>query len=259
MALLSPEILLPLTALILGIKHGVDWDHIAAIMDITSVQTSTRRGVFLGFLYAVGHASVVAFFSLGALLIGLSLPDGMESAMEKVVGITLVLLGAYIFYSLHTYRGDDFRMLPRWALFFNGILYVYDRLAAKLTSKPIKYHQVLKSGYGSTSSYLIGMIHGIGAETPSQVALFVLAAGAGIAGGREVGLFMIFAFVLGLIITNTVMAVLGAYGYVNSSNKRRLYRSAAFVTGSFSLVVGIIFILGGAGYLPDLQALIGFS
>lgn len=253
MALLSPELLLPLTALMLGIKHGVDWDHIAAIMDITSVQTSTRSGVFLGFLYAMGHASVVAFFSVAALLIGLSLPDGIDTAMEKAVGITLVLLGGYVFYSLHMHRGDDFRMLPRWALLFNSILYVYDRLVARLTLTPAKHHQVLKSGYGSTSSYVIGMIHGIGAETPSQVVLFVLVASTGIAGGREIGILMILAFALGLTITNTIMAALGAYGYVNSSNKRRLYRSAAFATGSFSLAIGIMFILGGTGYLPDLQ------
>lgn len=253
MALLSPELLLPLTALILGIKHGVDWDHVAAIMDITSVQTSTRSGAFLGFLYATGHAGMVGFLSAAALLVGMSLPDGLEMAMEKAVGITLVLLGGYVFYSMHMHRGGDFRMLPRWALLFNGILYVYDRLAARLTLTPAKHHQVLKSGYGGTPSYVIGMIHGIGAETPSQIALFVLVASTGIADGQKIGILMIFAFALGLIITNTVMAALVAYGYVNSSNKPKLYRSAAFATGSFSIAIGVMFILGSAGYLPDLQ------
>ncbi len=250
------EFLLPLTALMVGIKHGVDWDHIAAIMDITSTQNSKRRGIFLGFLYAVGHASVVAALALGALLIGFSLPAGTDMLMEKVVGITLILLGIYVLYALRKYRGEDFRMLPRWAIFANGVLRVYDWAVAKVTRAPRKHHRVLKSGYGNTSAYTIGMIHGIGAETPTQVFLFVLALGAGVAGGVKIGAVLILSFVLGLVITNTAMAVIGAYGYAGASNKHRLYRAAAFVTGSFSMVLGLAFILGGVDYLPDLEALL---
>ncbi len=257
MPLSLSELLLPMTALVVGIKHGVDWDHIAAIMDITSTQDSKRRGVFLGFLYAVGHASVVAALALGALLIGFSLPAGTDRLMEKVVGITLILLGLYVFYALRKYKGEDFRMLPRWALLANGVLGIYDWAVAKVSKAPRKHHQVLKKGYGNTSAYVIGMIHGIGAETPTQVFLFALALGAGVASGMKIGVILILSFVLGLVITNTLMAVLGTYGYVGSSNKHELYRAAAFVTGSFSMLLGLIFILGGVNYLPDIQALLG--
>jgi high-affinity nickel-transport protein len=250
-------LLLPLTALAVGIKHGIDWDHIAAIMDITSTQSSKGRGILLGFTYAVGHASAVAFLALGALLIGFSLPVGADRLMEKVVGVTLVLLGVYVFYALRKYKGEDFRMLPRWALLANGILGIYDWTVAKLTSTPKKHHQVLKGGYGNTSAYVIGIIHGIGAETPTQVFLFALALGTGASSGMELGVLLILSFVFGLVITNTIMAVLGAYGYAGSSDKHKLYRTAAFVTGSFSMAVGLVFILGAADYLPDLQALLG--
>lgn len=249
-------LLLPLTALVVGIKHGIDWDHIAAIMDITSTQRSKRRGIFLGFTYAVGHASAVAFLAMGALLIGFSLPAGTDRLMEKVVGVTLVLLGGYVFYALRKYKGEDFRMLPRWALFANGVLGIYDWAVAKATKAPRKHHRVLRNGYGSTSSFVIGMIHGIGAETPTQVFLFALALGAGASSGMELGAVLILSFVFGLVITNTVMAVLGAYGYTGSADKHRLYRTAAFVTGSFSMAVGLVFILGATDYLPSLQALL---
>ncbi|WP_456474487.1 HoxN/HupN/NixA family nickel/cobalt transporter [Candidatus Pyrohabitans sp.] len=254
---MSSDMLLPLIALSAGIKHGVDWDHIAAIMDITSTQQSRRKGIFLGFLYAVGHASVVAALALGALIVGVSLPEGVDGIMEKVVGITLLLLGIYVFYALKRYKGDDFRMLPRWALLANAVLRAYGWVEAKITRAPVKHRQVLKSGYGNTSSYIIGMIHGIGAETPTQVLLFTLALGAGVASGIEIGTILILAFALGLVVTNTTMAVLGVYGYVGSSNKHKIYRTAALVTGTFSLLLGIVFIFGGTGYLPELQALLG--
>ncbi len=257
MPLTLSDLLLPLTALVVGIKHGVDWDHIAAIMDITSTQNSKPRGIFLGFLYAVGHASVVATFAIVALLIGFSLPAGTDMLMEKVVGVTLILLGLYVLYALRKYKGEDFRMLPRWAILVNGILGFYDRVAARITRAPRRHHQVLKNGYGNTSAYVIGMIHGIGAETPTQVFLFALALGAGVASGMKIGVILILSFVLGLVITNTAMAVLGAYGYAGASNKHKLYRTTAFVTGSFSMVLGLIFVFGGADYLPDLLALVG--
>lgn len=152
---------------------------------------------------------------------------------------------------------EDFRMLPRWALIANWALGLYDWMRTKATGTQTRHRRVLDGGYGNTSAYLVGMIHGIGAETPTQVLLFVLALGAGVAGGREVGAVLVLAFVLGLVITNTLMAVLGAYGYVGSSNRQRLFRTVAFVTGSFSVLLGTAFILGAGGYLPDVQALVG--
>lgn len=234
--------LLILTALAVGMRHGLDWDHIAAIMDITSAQTSKRMGVFRSFLYAVGHGSVVATLASVALLVGFSLPEGIDTLMEKVVGITLVLLGFYVFHALRS-SGGDFRILPRWALVANGALGVYDWAMAKATGTPIRRRKVLEGGYGNTSACLIGMVHGIGAETPTQVLIFALALGSGVAGGREVGIVLITAFVLGLIITNTLMAVLGAYGYGGASNRHRLFRTVAFATGSFSILMGVAFIL----------------
>ena len=32
------------TALLLGVRHGIDWDHIAAITDITEHDRGHRRG-----------------------------------------------------------------------------------------------------------------------------------------------------------------------------------------------------------------------
>lgn len=251
------ETLLILAALAAGLKHGVDYDHIAAIMDITSTQQSKRRGIWLSFLYAIGHASVVAALALFALMLGVSLPEWVDATMGRVIGVTLILLGVYVLYTLHRHRGDDFRMLPRWAILANGLLKIYDYAEAKLKNAPMKNRSVLKSGYGSTSAYAIGMIHGIGAETPTQVFLFVLALSAGVAADRKVGAVLIIAFVLGLVLTNTLMGALGSYGYVTSSKRQKLYRGAALVTGVFSFLLGSIFLFGADELLPEIEALLG--
>lgn len=87
--------------------------------------------------------------------------------------------------------------------------------------------------------------------------LFALAISAGAAAQKELGAIIIVMYSLGLVVTNTLMEVLAAYGYIKSSQRQRLYRSAAFVTGSFSIVLGVLFLFGGVSYLPNLEAVIG--
>src|SRR3990172_11412907 len=92
--------LLIVSAFTLGLRHGVDWDHIAAITDITSSEPRPRRSFFLGTLYALGHASVVTALGLTAVEFGRLLPDYTDRLMEPLVGVTLLLLAAWVFYSL---------------------------------------------------------------------------------------------------------------------------------------------------------------
>ena len=65
------------------------------------------------------------------------------------------------------------------------------------------------------------MIHGVGAETPTQVLIFLAAAGAGRPGGR--GLRCSLAFIVGLLVANSVITVrLGARVPARLEELRRL-------------------------------------
>ena len=97
---------LVVAALVLGLRHGIDWDHLAAITDITAAQDSTRRGVVLGSLYALGHGAMVLAIGIVAIVAGKSLPDWADALMGTVVGWTLVLLGVYLVFSLMRNRGQ---------------------------------------------------------------------------------------------------------------------------------------------------------
>ena len=56
-----------ISAGVFGFRHGLDYDHIAAITDISSVQARARDAMRFGLLYVSGHATTVAV--LGALAI----------------------------------------------------------------------------------------------------------------------------------------------------------------------------------------------
>lgn len=244
--MLSQDIVLPVIALILGIKHGVDWDHIVAILDIIASQESRKRGIYLSFLYALGHAIIVASLATLAIVFGFFMPKVVAHFMEQIVGLSLVVLGIYVFFALRRY-GNNFRLLPRWAILANMVLFAYTWLKSKILGVDMRTRPALKINYGNLSAFSVGIIHGIGSETPTQIFFFVLTLQASIIG---IGHAIIVAFVLGLIIMNTLIAVLGSVGLISLNT--RSYKLVAYPVGLLSIAIGIIFLTNNSHLLPSL-------
>jgi high-affinity nickel-transport protein len=103
--------------------------------------------------------------------------------------------------------------------------------------------------YGKSAVFGIGVIHGLGAETPSQLLLFLLAANLGGIAHGFLGLAM---FLAGLLVMNTLMtaSAVGVFGM--SAAKPRLLRLVIGFTAAYSLIVGTIFLFGSAAFLPPL-------
>ena len=272
---------------VLGLRHGIDWDHIAAITDITSsavtnkeaevegqlvavaaggqgmsismpmaAQTSkwreTRQGFFLATMYAFGHASLVVVLGLLAIWLGTILPEWIDPLMERIVGVTLLLLGIYIFYSLWRY-GRSFQLRSRWMLVFALIGRGWTWLTHKFSGHPLDHthdHTQEIVQYGWKAAFGIGVIHGIGAETGSQALLLASAAGATTA---VTGTILLMAFTVGLLVSNSLVAAFSLMSFVSSSTKRNVYVVIGILAGIFSLVVGIFFLAGQGAELPDLQ------
>lgn len=245
-----PLWILVLAALGLGLRHGVDYDHISAIWDITSSQNSVRGGVVLGWFYAGGHGTVVAALGMAAVLVGLRLPPTVDSAMTVVVGATLILLGVYVLHMLVRHPGETFQMKSRWVLVATGILRAYERAILRLTGRIRKEREIDLKVAGPVSAYVVGIIHGVGGETPTQILLFIIAGG--ITGGLP-GAFVVLAFVLGVFITNTIESVLASLGYARAAGSPRLFRKVAAAAAVFSLLIGVLFVAGGSGILPPLS------
>lgn len=287
----------------LGLRHGIDWDHIAAITDITSSAVATdeaqlsntsaapgtnlrfaadgpalafgsasaplaravspaeaarvqrrqevRRGLFLATMYALGHATLVVLLGLLAIWTSAVLPDWIDPLMERLVGVTLLLLGAWIIYSL-VRHGRDFRLQSRWMVVFALARRGWDRLRAAATSAPIP-HRHDTANYGPGTAFGVGLIHGIGAETGSQAVLLASAAGATT---RGTGTILLLFFTIGLLISNSLVAGLSSAGFVTAGAKRTLYVIVGVLAAVFSLVVGVLFLTGRGTVLPDLQELL---
>jgi high-affinity nickel permease len=275
-----------------GFRHGIDWDHIAAISDITSSQEERRRAIVFGTLYVVGHAAVVFGLGVVAVLIGQGLPESADAAMGRIVGVTLIALGIYVFVSLIRH-GREFRLRSRWMIVFAGIRSAWWRLRGSAPSRrdahdherePVHVHaggeEVAADDriaewhhghhgrpghhhhkhpepddpfvdYQRGTSFLVGMLHGVGAETPTQIVIFTAAAGAG---GKAAGIAVLGAFLLGLVTSNSIITVGSAFGFLRASKNFAVYATVAVITGVFSLAIGVLFVLGQDSLLPALFA-----
>lgn len=109
--------------------------------------------------------------------------------------------------------------------------------------------------YGPKTAFGVGMIHGIGAETGSQVLIIAAVGGAA---SQGLGTSMMVAFIVGLLASNTVVAFLTATGFISSTRAKTLYVTVGCLAGVFSLFVGAFFALGLSDQLPDLQQLFSF-
>src|SRR5713226_9954289 len=86
-----------LFASILGVRHGLDWDHLTAIADLVGVPGQrTRRSLGLALWYCLGHGTVILVLGLLVGVLGLHLPPELDRASEMVVGATL-LMGLLVF------------------------------------------------------------------------------------------------------------------------------------------------------------------
>jgi high-affinity nickel permease len=320
----------------LGFRHGIDWDHIAAITDITSTASDTtvedeeqwlvrepglmltdeshhtlahgataviasgkvkvaektapaiggtmppyrhshvssngngaapsqnghlnglssfarrqRPALVLGTMYAIGHGSVVFALGLLAILARGVLPDWIDPIMERIVGVTLIFLAAYLFYSLYRFFSGqgEFKMRSRWMIVFAGVRSLYERLRAKVFGRP-REHVHTSQSYGVRTAVGIGMIHGVGAETGTQALVIATAVGAD---SQLLGVVALCAFLVGLLISNSMVTVISSMGFVSSRQRQWVYVGAGLFAAVFSLLVGIFFLLKSANALPDLQ------
>jgi high-affinity nickel-transport protein len=289
-----------LTAFGFGFRHGIDWDHIAALTDITSSQDRPRRSMWFATLYALGHALVVFVLGFAAIMLAEQLPSGVDSVMERFVGATLIILAGYVFYSV-TRNGREFRMRSRWMLLITAVRtgmrwargragsdlieithdhvhplcdihdceYAHDHSdehmpvqvpvsgsSSMSTSGGVHRHRHRHvaampddpfENYAPRTVFGIGMLHGVGAETPTQVLIFLAVAGVG---EKGTGLVLLACFLIGLVAVNTAVALAGTAGFVTARGNRQFYVAVSLITALFSGAVGIVFLLGSSSSLP---------
>jgi high-affinity nickel permease len=240
------------SCLVLGLRHGFDYDHLAAISDITAVQHNWRSGLRLGVTYALGHAFTVVALGIAVLELHMGLPENLDHWTERLIGLTLIVLGIGVVAGIlrkDAHGHSHSRVESRLAIAINGVLWMawqVRRYWNPQAPEPQRFQWM----YNGKSVFVIGILHGVGAETPSQLALFFLTANLG---GTSRGMMGLAAFAIGLVAMNALMtATMGGAFSSSGHHHPRLYHVIAWTGAAYSFIIGIIFLFGISDRLPSL-------
>jgi hypothetical protein len=271
-------------AALFGFRHGFDWDHLAALTDLTGSQTKPRKAMRMATLYVVGHAMMILILGTAAILFGSLIPNSVNAVAERVIGVSLIGLACWIIWTTVRTGGAP-PMRSRWMLLIDAVRRVKRRAdqqtpvivehvhphghdgsmhdhghATALLAEPgftgktqtelrhaHKHRHIAVPprdpflDYTARSALGIGLLHGIGAETPTQIVLFVSAANAT---GRASSLGLLVSFILGLAIANTTVASASTFGFQKVLRYQLVTAVVAGLTAVFSMILGVRLLVG---------------
>src|SRR4026207_547133 len=125
---------------VLGLRHALDADHLAAISAMVTERRNLLRSLLVGALWGLGHTFALLIAGVGVLLLRYQLTERMTHVLELWVGIMLVLLGANVLRPLvgRVASPHDATAVTHW---HSGVW---------LVSRPL----------------LVGMVHGLAGSAP---------------------------------------------------------------------------------------------
>ena len=103
---------------LLGARHALDADHLAAVSTILSKRPCLRTSGFIGLCWGFGHTLMLLLVGVAVILLKITIPESVAQTLEFGVGIMLVVLGGSLAWSiyqerwhLHTHEHDGERHL----------------------------------------------------------------------------------------------------------------------------------------------------
>ncbi|MBT2728438.1 sodium:proton antiporter [Bacillus sp. ISL-75] len=200
-----------LLVFVLGLRHGLDADHLACIDGLTRYNGRLNSSIarWVGLLFSFGHGLVVTIIAaiLGIFMKSFTIPDLVSTLVTWFSTLSLFAIGTLNLFNLlwkKSTENEDFRV--------SGIKGKFLPKMLKETTNPFFV-------------ILIGGLFALAAETVSQTSMWAIAAG-NTASYMPVLLGII--FMLGMMITDTLDSIV-AFRLLKESN--RLGQSASRVMG----------------------------
>lgn len=86
---------------LLGMRHALDADHVAAVSTMLAQRPDLRRSGFIGLCWGCGHTAVLLIVGLAVLTLKITIPGAVAQVIESVVGVMLVALGLALAVTLY--------------------------------------------------------------------------------------------------------------------------------------------------------------
>ena len=231
-----------------GLRHAVDADHIAAIDNVTrKLMNEGKRPVAVGFLFSLGHSTVVVFGAIAIAGTALALQHRMDAA-RAIGGILGTLVSTVFLFVIATVNLIVLRSVYQtFQRVRRGEPYVEEDLDLLLNNRGL-LARILRPVFGlirkSWHMYPLGILFGLGFDTATEIGLLGLSAAEaarGISLGSVLVFPVLFAAGMSLVDTTDNVLMLGAYGWAFVKPIRKLYYNLTITTIS----VVVAFAVGG--------------
>jgi ABC-type nickel/cobalt efflux system permease component RcnA len=83
-----------LLGLLLGMRHALEADHVAAVASLATRSKGVRGTVVQGMVWGLGHTITLLVVGGACLLLRAAISPRLAAALEGLVGVMLLLLGA---------------------------------------------------------------------------------------------------------------------------------------------------------------------
>jgi len=141
MPALSVDSLLAL-GFVLGLRHAIEADHLAAISTIVTERRSLLSSLLVGASWGLGHTLALLVAGVGVVLLRYQMTDRIAHTLEIGVGMMLVLLGANVLRTLVDRRASQSHD--------HATVASHSHAHAWLVARPL----------------LVGMVHGLAGSAP---------------------------------------------------------------------------------------------
>ncbi len=214
---------------VMGLKHAVEADHVAAVSTIVSERKSVLSSSLVGGLWGVGHTVSLLLAGVAVVVLGVRVSDRTALALEFCVGLMLVVLGANALRKLA--RGGHIHL---HAHRHGGRAHIHPHVHDGEPEAAPHTHHGLRL---DMRTLVVGMIHGFAGsaalmllvlstiKSPAVAMLYVLVFGVGSIGGM-----MLMSALIGLPI------------YLTAARFNRANLALRGLAGVFSLAFGLFMV-----------------
>ncbi len=216
-----------LLGFLLGMRHALEADHIAAVATLVARNRSSRHVMFQGAIWGLGHTITLFLACSVVLFLDTVVPERLAHGLEAAVGAMLVLLGADLLRRLlrervhfHTHRHTD------------GTVHFHAHSHAGDARPHNLHHDHQHAGHFPKRALYVGMMHGLA----GSAALILLTLGT--VASPLAGLLYVALFGLGSIGGMALLSLAISVPLRGTRNFTWLHNGLQAMVGVASIVIG---------------------
>jgi ABC-type nickel/cobalt efflux system permease component RcnA len=187
---------------VLGLRHAMDADHVAAVAALVSQERSLLSSCLLGTFWGAGHTAALLAAAMVMMALRLTVSPDVERTLELIVAAVLVLLGAHVLLRAlagmlhshaHTHDGHPHRHA-----------HFHDRRDGALAGAGHAHRHVRLLRLGRRP-FLLGIVHGMAGS--AALMLLALAAIPSALGGLLYVLVFGIGSTLGMLVLSGIVGI----------------------------------------------------